>query len=103
MWYIGQKVVCVKPHSSGVLVLDKIYTVQGIKNCRCAVNLNVGIAATQTEKHAGGTMCYGCNTDLSDSIQYFAANRFVPLSEFYANETAVDEMVKESQENLYQK
>lgn len=103
-----EKLVCINAGRLGgiqgdnlpPLILDKIYTCIAKRNCACgAVQVNVGLVSG-----GGNGICAKCGfLTVSDGIHWCAASRFVPLQEFSANETAVNELVKESIQNIYQK
>lgn len=44
-WYVGQKVVCIKTHSQGLVVKGKNYSVHGVNCCPLCgfVSLDVGV------------------------------------------------------------
>lgn len=45
MWYIGQKVVCVKSHSQGLVRSGVTYLISDVRQCECGrLSLNVGVA-----------------------------------------------------------
>ncbi len=97
MWYIGQKVVAIE--GGQTLKKDTIYTIEHIVNCgNHETAFHVGI-----NRPRPGTICSSCGHIYSWTKSYFNSRFFVPLSEYTANETAVDEMVKESVKNIYQK
>ena len=89
MFYIGQKVVCVSSHTNQ-LIVDKIYTITGIGFC-CSELVSVGVCL-------GIATACPCGKIISapGDENLFYSSRFVPLEEYLENETAINEMIKES-------
>jgi hypothetical protein len=84
-WYIGQKVVCVKKHSQGLLVVGKEYTITGISQpCKCGLLLSVGIKH-QLNPNGKPYLLLNCNTCnqnffMNDLYECeFSENKFRPL------------------------
>lgn len=92
MFYVGQKVVCVKANTS-LLKVGKIYTVRGIWEC-CLTNLDVGLS------HKVGTHCDKCQCVVYDKIQWINSVQFVPLEEWQEYEFSLNELIKEINEPL---
>jgi hypothetical protein len=96
MFYIGQKVVCIKGKFSacGVdLKENGIYTVKNIWSCRCNMVLDVGLRITSND------ICFNCDTLLStDGVWWLYAKRFVPLEEWQDADKNIKQLLKEIQE-----
>jgi len=84
-WYIGQEIVCInsKGAENGAgqhsgLKENKIYTIKGLKEGCCAIEINVGIK--DPFPNEGKAICYRCkNQRKKDGIWWFDESRFAPL------------------------
>ncbi len=77
MWYIGQKVICIKDHSQGVVKKGEIYTIKGITKCvSCReVSLDIGII------YSLPTYCADCEIIISIGSRNIYSGLFKPLKE----------------------
>ena len=88
MFYVGQKVVCIKAYTSQ-LTEGEIYTIQGLWEC-CMLNLDVGLNC-----YALGSHCNDCEDETSDSIAWTQSKQFVTLDEWEAICEAVADLEKD--------
>ena len=95
-WYIGQEVVCIKTHSMGLVIKDRVYTIQGIRSSHCACKkylLDVGMPmdfSTFNGKMKCGT-CVNVEKHISGR-HWFSESLFAPLE--YDKE-AIEELLKQ--------
>ncbi len=78
-FHIGQEVVCILSHSSGIYKEGQVFTIQGLKQgfCKChSVILDIGL---NTGKQA--TKCTPCGILDTSSPNYFGGIAFKPLDE----------------------
>lgn len=98
-FYIGQKVVCVKPSEKHGLFKDKIYTITDVKRCICGcTQVSWGVKTTET-----GLNCASCDKDLTiGSIpEYYAlASRFCPAEEKPLPLLTFEQIKKEEKEEI---
>lgn len=104
MWHIGQKVVCIKTHSLGVVQKGQTHTIQGIRkhDCGCSViTLNVGIVNPNHSSTAKMVRCPVCkHVFLKEPSHYWwwiDERLFRPLETTYTEEEIeavnIDELV----------
>ena len=76
MWKIGQKVVCVKAHSQGVLQVGKIYTIADILQCTCGqILLGIGL-----EPRGNGMICLYCGKRMRNhTTHWIGSSLFRPI------------------------
>jgi hypothetical protein len=95
MFEVGQKVVCIKNHSQGVVVEGKIYTVFGLKPCTSCelLRLDVGISTPRD-----GICSCGTKHD-QNGIHWIASQLFRPLDDEFATSVLENilEQIKEEQ------
>ena len=73
------KVVCIKPHSDGILKAGKIYEVYDIDICRCGlVGYDVGIKIPPSDDM--GTICE-CSFEVDTIVWWMDSSLFAPLEE----------------------
>ena len=90
MFYIGQKVVCIKKSVAAPLVVDKIYTTEGLLSCSCSTNISVGLLVSPSRN---GTRCYRCGEIINRSLQwYHNSNMFMPLDSYSEAVKAVESL-----------
>ena len=75
MWYVGQKVVCVKTHSQNAVVEGNIYTIAAINKC-CKPRLDVGVRVPFPLR---GVQCPRCGGVSSGDIWWMGSSLFRPL------------------------
>lgn len=101
-FHVGQKVVCIKSHSQGVVKEGITYTIKGIRiNCKCSSFVfDVGIVSSRT-----GGFCLSCGsvTPLQHGIWWISNTLFAPLDTMKASEKAADELIKELKIELIEK
>lgn len=104
---IGQEVVCVKPHSQGVLKLGKVYPILGIRKekCKCAgVVVDIGMVNTNDPLTIGRpTRCQICHEydGTEQLIWWLDHDRFAPL-QTDSEEADMNEAINEvSQRELF--
>lgn len=91
---IGKLILCVKTHSQGLVIKDKIYTLTGIKEpvCKCTgILLSVGL-------FQGGTYCGKCQKNVSDNECWFVEKLFVPIEEMDLQE--IQEILNKTHEKI---
>jgi hypothetical protein len=91
MFEIGQKVVCVKAHSSGKIKEGEVYTVKNMELClECkSLMLDVGVKSSIKD-----TVCINCgNSWEDDGTWFFSHTRFKPLDDLYNEE--IEELMNE--------
>ena len=93
MFEIGQKVVCVKTHSQGVVKEGQVFTVIGIRTCaNCGiVDIDVGIKLTSLMACSCGAVTQTRNWWLHNYL-------FRPLDELYNEE--ISELMQEINERV---
>jgi hypothetical protein len=95
MFEVGQKVVCIKNHSQGVVIEGKIYTVFGLKPCTSCklLRLDVGISTPRDGICSCGTR------HAQNGIHWIASNLFRPLDDDFATSVLENilEQIKEEQ------
>lgn len=86
MYEIGEKVVCVKTHSQGVVKEGDIKTLNDFKKGCCGdLVFNVGIKSSY--KIGEYLMCPRCNKPkISDGIWWIYAKLFRPIDDLYNEE-----------------
>lgn len=90
---IGQRVVCVKPHSAGVLEVGRIYTVKDIRYTVCCGSMcfDVGLTAPKN-----AVRCVDHNIRFSEGpVWWVKARLFAPLEE--KGETNIEEFINSLQ------
>lgn len=91
MFRIGQRVVCVKNHSKGLVKAGQQYTVNGVNFC-CKPLVDVGVFTF-------GKAMNCCGKRMEGNINWFSTSLFAPIEEI--SETTYDEvMEKISEGNL---
>ena len=82
-WYIGQEIVCIKTHSQGVVVKGKVYTIQGLKQGCCEVDIHVGIFTKLEDWQiwflSSCDRCGHCEDSGLDSTHWLSETIFAPL------------------------
>lgn len=78
---VGQKVVCVKPHSQGFFKTGQIFTIKNICIYECCKKVHLEFS----DFNSGFSRTY-CNCDNSMIGDWFDANLFRPLT--YASSTS---------------
>jgi len=95
MFEVGQKVVCIKNHSQGVVIEGKIYTIFGLKPCTSCklLRLDVGISTSRD-----GICSCGTKHD-QNGIHWIASQLFRPLDDEFATSVLENilEQIKEEQ------
>jgi hypothetical protein len=76
-FHIGQKVVCVKTHSCGLVKRGRTYVIFGIRFSCCSWIVDVGIKTTSP--YAKCRIC--CSIFPTNGIGEFYASLFAPVSE----------------------
>lgn len=94
MWYVGQKVVCVRAPKSGKLTVDQIYEVLyvGESKCRCNEVILCVNCAVQSPSIGDVGQCGKCKEIFIDQWPYAQAHfakYFIPLEDYYNQEKAV--------------
>lgn len=90
MYYIGQKVVCVKSYGTDPRLIEgQIYRVLDIWSCCSVINLDVGLT------HSVGTHCLRCYKERLDGIQWVNSVQFAPLEENKEHNKALEQLFKE--------
>lgn len=94
MFEIGQKVVCVKTHSQGIVKEGELYTVQGMKTNPCCEDLvlDIGLFA----KSNMSMCCCGHRERNSDGIYWLSQKLFRPLDDLFNEE--IEELMNEIEE-----
>jgi hypothetical protein len=95
MFEVGQKVVCIKNHSQGVVTEGKIYTIFGLKPCTSCklLRLDVGISTPRDGICSCGTQ------HKQNGVHWIASNLFRPLDDEFATSVLENilEQIKEEQ------
>lgn len=95
MFEVGQKVVCIKSHSQGVVIEGKIYTIFGLKPCTSCklLRLDVGVSTPRD-----GICSCGTKHD-QNGIHWIASQLFRPLDDEFATSVLENilEQIKEEQ------
>ena len=75
-WYIGQDVVCIKTHRQGIIKEGNVFTIIGLRQTCCSIQINIGISSRY-----GNDICTKCSkiSKNLDGVWWFGEDRFVPL------------------------
>lgn len=75
-WYINQDIVCIKTHSKGYVKEGRVYTIKGLKRCKCGVvNIDIGVS-----NGVGNIQCTPCGNWFKTLGEfYFSEHLFAPL------------------------
>lgn len=88
---IGQKIVCIKTHSQGVLKKGKIYAIKKIRKSCCCFDVDIGIVSTT--KYAN---CGFCKISrISDDTWWINESLFAPLEEDGSTFRLTKEVIEE--------
>lgn len=89
MFKIGQKVICIKNHSQGLVQKDRVYFIRGIKNNPCCGAMALDVGITTNYKYE---MCWQCQEILfnNSNIYWFGSHLFRPLEEEKGEATIED-------------
>lgn len=92
----GQRVVCIKAHSQGILEVGKEYIVLDcIIECKCGWSVNVGIISEYGKQTVG---CHDCYAELnSDGFHRCHSSLFAPIKYTRITFEKVYEQVEVSQ------
>ena len=86
MFHVGQKVVCIKTHSQGVVIKDKVYIVRGnVSPCKCEC-VDVGVIEQDYKNEYGELYkqerCPNCGMIYKYTRKwYLLSKRFAPITE----------------------
>ena len=75
MWYINQKIICVKTHSERKVIKDCIYTIRGFDECKCGLGFDVGLKT----RSLFGSLCSGCGSINRGDTYWIDSSLFAPL------------------------
>lgn len=80
-FYVGQKVVCIRPNIENLPSMGQVLTVHEITKSKCPCDMWI-VSFLNILGYGNGTICLDCYTYLSNGGPlYFYSNRFVPLLE----------------------
>ena len=90
-WHIGQEIVCIKTHTTGVIKRVQIFTIKGLREsyCKCnMVEIDIGI------EESGNHRCSFCGWRSIEVWQqwWFSEHRFAPLE---YDQQAIDELLEQ--------
>lgn len=93
-FHVGQNVVCVKTHSWGLVVEERMYTVTGVGCCLCGLWwVSVGV----TNPLFFGMKC-DCNIIIPHNLDVkFGSNLFAPIT---PRSVSIPESLKEQAEEM---
>ncbi len=96
MWYIGQKVICVKARLNIPIKEGKIYTIIGIYECSCGrIKLDIGETVGMISM---GTRC-DCGKCIFTFIWHFDSCRFCPIDSYLIpNKEIIGNLIEERQD-----
>lgn len=77
----GDKVVCIKDHSQGLVKKGSVYTIKNIAVCLQCRRLFYELHEVGTTPEFKGTKCVACLSKVSIGALVFASFLFVPLEE----------------------
>ena len=98
-WHIGQDIVCIKTHSEGDVKEGDVYTIKGLKDGCCGVEINVGL---KIASESTGLICRNCEQfEFPDKLRTFWLSEilFAPLEEL-TDISEVEEILNQPIENL---
>lgn len=93
MFEIGQKVVCIKTHSEGVVKEGEVYTVQGMKVSKCCGCLDIDVGIKTDIQY---TLCACGGVEDANSIHWLHSTLFRPLDDLFNEE--IEELMNEIEE-----
>jgi len=90
-WYIGQDVVCIKNHSQGAVKEGDVFTIRGLQQGCCLLQLDVGINTSHITQ-----TCSRCNkvSNKNSLVHWFGETLFAPL-ESITDISEIEELLKE--------
>lgn len=94
-WYIGQKIICVKTHSWGVVKKGQVFIIKGLSEsiCTCyAVLIHVGLTIETTSRACG--MC-GIVGTFTDNTYWLGEVLFAPIKDEEIGNTTTEEILEE--------
>jgi len=92
-WYIGQKIVAIANATNGDFKEGDIFAIKGLKQGCCCVVIDIGIKAVNDT-----IVCRAHKTRYkSNGIHWYKETMFAPLDEMTAHESAIKELLKETQ------
>jgi hypothetical protein len=98
MFKIGQKVVCIKTHSQGVVLKDRIYTINNILESECCGKILVDVGAKMNKYEK--LLCISCGTLIpNNGIHWIACKLFSPLENDFA-ENVLKKAIQQINEEL---
>lgn len=77
----GDKVLCIKDHSAGLVKKGSVYTINSILSCLKCRALFYELCEVDTTPQYKGTKCVACLIKVSVGALVFASFLFVPLEE----------------------
>lgn len=91
-WHIGQEIVCIKTHTTGVIKRGQIFTINGLRNgiCNCSpIQIDVGIKVK-----ADYDTCSRCKVAVRSSCDswFFHEELFATLE---YDQQAIDELLEQ--------
>lgn len=93
-FYVGQKVVCIKPIKT--LVKDKIYTLTGVNKCACGTTI---VSWGETDGIVLGVDCHSCGRINFKSREFFAdSSRFAPIQESKFRAVSFEKIMQETEQ-----
>jgi hypothetical protein len=85
MFKIGQKVVCVKTHSQGIVKKGNFYTIYNINNPGCCGKIFVDVGIKMDEDKT--LMCSTCRSEIhTKEIHWISSALFSPLEHDFTEE-----------------
>jgi len=95
-WYIGQDIVCINTHSKGIVKDGEVYTIQGLRQRCCCIEINVGISLFSIMQR-----CKDCGHRIeSDGIWWLHEHRFAPLDTL-TDISEIEEILSQPIESLF--
>lgn len=77
----GDKVICIKDHSQGLVKKGNVYTINSMASCLQCHALFYELCEVDTTPEFKGTKCVACMRKVSIGTLVFASFLFVPLEE----------------------
>jgi len=96
-WYIGQRIVCIKTHHQGFFKKGQEFTITGLMQGCCHIELDIGITCNHDI-----TQCLTCGSlsKATNATAWFREVYFVPLDEWNEAYKKVAEIIKELETEL---
>ena len=99
-WHIGQDIVCIKTHSTGLVKEGDVFTIKGLREgyCKCSkVQINIGFTSIIKKEQ-----CRVCSVtrNCEDNFHWLTENLFAPLDTL-TDISEIEEILSQPIESLF--